>query len=232
MMVPSSNTSIEIEFARSLPRDITIHSARLALFASVEPDAIELMSQDIENASRLLATAAVDLLFVGATVPSLLKGLGHDRRMIERIEALTGVRATTTATAIIYSLTKLGVRKLVLGTPFVAAMNVPIVAFLEASGFQVLAAKGLGYDDNVEIGRLPAESASQLARELYHPDAEVFLFACTNWRLLPAIERIEAEFGRPVVTSNQASLYEALCALGRPAQLPGCGRLLNGGIRP
>ena len=226
LMVPSSNTGIEIEFVRSLPSDITIHSARLPLFASVEPDAIELMSQDIENASRLLATASVDLLFVGATVPSLLKGLGHDKKMIGRIHELTGIRATTTATAVINSLTELGVRKIVLGTPFIERMNVPIVAFLEANGFQVIATKGLGCGDNVEIGRLPAESAYQLAKELDHPDAEAFLFACTNWRLLPAIERIESGFGKPVVTSNQASLHEALCALGRPAHLPGCGRLL------
>jgi maleate isomerase len=232
LMVPSSNTSIEIEFAHSLPRDITIHSARLPLFDSVEPDAIEMMSRDIENASRLLATASVDLLFVGATVPSLLKGFGHDTKMIERIHELTGIRATTTSTAVIDSLTRLGVRKLVLGTPFIERMNVPIVAFLEASGFQVLAAKGLGYRDNVEIGRLPADSAYQLAKELHRRDAEAFVFACTNWRLLPAIERIEAEFGKPVVTSNQASLYEALCALGRPAHLSGCGRLLNGEVRP
>ncbi|MBI1991545.1 MAG: maleate cis-trans isomerase [Betaproteobacteria bacterium] len=227
LMVPSSNTGIETEFVRSLPRDITIHSARLPLFVSVEPKAIELMSQDIENASRLLATAAVDLLFVGATVPSLLKGVGHDKQMIARIRELTGIRATTTSTAVIDSLTELGVRKLVLGTPFVEPMNVPIVAFLEASGFQVIAAKGLGYGDNVEIGRLPAESAYELARELHHPDSEAFLFACTNWRILPAVERIEAEFGRPVVTSNQASLRGVLCALGRPAHLPGCGRLLD-----
>jgi maleate cis-trans isomerase len=133
---------------------------------------------------------------------------------------------------VINSLTKLGVHKLVLGTPFVESMNTPIVSFLEASGFQVIAAKGLGYRDNVEIGRLPAESAYQLAKELHHPDAEAFLFACTNWRLLPTVERIEAEFGRPVVTSNQASLHEALCVLGRPAHLPGCGRLLNGGVQP
>ena len=226
LMVPSSNTGIETEFVRSLPRDITIHSARLPLFESVEPEAIELMSQDIENASRLLATASVDLLFVGATVPSLLKGLGHDKKMIERIHALTGIDATTTSTAVIDSLTKLGVHKLVLGTPFVERMNTPIVSFLEASGFQVIAAKGLGYGDNVEIGRLPSESAYQLAKEIDHPDAEAFLFVCTNWRLLPTIERIEAEFSRPVVTSNQASLRGALCALGRPARLPGCGRLL------
>ena len=226
LMVPSSNTGIETEFVRSLPRDITIHSARLPLFESVEPEAIELMSQDIENASRLLATASVDLLFVGATVPSLLKGLGHDKKMIERIHALTGIRATTASTAVIDSLTELGVHKLVLGTPFVERMNTPIVSFLEASGFQVIAAKGLGYGDNVEIGRLPSESAYQLAKEIDHPDAEAFLFVCTNWRLLPTIERIEAEFSRPVVTSNQASLRGALCALGRPARLPGCGRLL------
>lgn len=229
LMLPSSNTGIETEFVRSLPSDITVHSARLPLFEKVDPEAIELMSRDIENASRLLATAAVDLLFVGATVPSLLNGLGHDKKMIGRIHELTGIRATTTSTAVIDSLTKLGVHKLVLGTPFIERMNVPIVTFLEASGFQVVAAKGLGYGDNVEIGRLPPESAYRLAKELDHPDAEAFLFVCTNWRLLPIIESIEAEFGKPVVTSNQASLRGALAALGRPTRLPGCGRLLADG---
>jgi maleate isomerase len=227
LMVPSSNTSIEIEFGRSLPEDISVHSARLPLFESVRPDAVEVMSQDIENASRLLATAAVDLLFVGATVPSLLKGLGHDKQMIERIHALTGVRATTTSTAVIDALTKLGVRKLVLGTPFVESMNVPIVNFLSASGFEVLAAKGLGYGDNVEIGRLRPESALEVARELDRPDAEAFLFVCTNWRLLPIIDVIEAEFRKPVVTSTQASLHGALLALQRNPRIAGCGRLLS-----
>lgn len=226
LMVPSSNTGIEADFVRSLPRDITIHTARLPLFHSVEPAAIELMSRDIENASRLLATASVNLLFVGATVPSLLGGLGHDTRMIERIRELTGIRATTTSTAVIDALGALGIRRLVLGTPFIERMNVPIVEFLEASGFRVLAWKGLGLSDNVEIGRLPPASAYELARKLDRPEAEAFLFVCTNWRVLPAIARIESDFGKAVVTSNQASLRSALHALGRPARLSECGRLL------
>ena len=132
----------------------------------------------------------------------------------------------TTSTAVIDALTKLNVRSVVLGTPFVPAMNVPIVNFLEASGYKVLAAKGLGYGDNVEIGRLRADSAYELARELDRFDADAFLFVCTNWRLLPIIEKIEADFNKPVITSTQASLYGALRALGRDPQLPGCGRLL------
>ena len=68
--------------------------------------------------------------------------------------------------------------------------------------------------DNVAIGRLPPDSALELARRIDRSDADTLVFACTNWRILAAIDRIEAELGKPVVSSTQATVHGALRALG------------------
>jgi maleate isomerase len=50
--------------------------------------------------------------------------------------------------------------------------------------------------------------------------------SCTNYRTFEVIERLEADLGKPVVTSNQATLWDALRTLGVDDDLP-LGRLFE-----
>src|SRR5919206_69395 len=88
LLVPSSNTTVEPEFYRALPRDVTLHTARLYL-TRIAPESILKMVEDMETQARLLASADVDVIVLGATAPSFLKGLGYDRELISKIEAAT-----------------------------------------------------------------------------------------------------------------------------------------------
>jgi maleate cis-trans isomerase len=228
VLIPSSNTSVESELSRALAPGVSLHSSRLSHFTGVDPAAVEVMVADIARASALLATAAVDLLFLCATVPSLLRGPGYDREIAERIRQHTGIFAETTSSAMIAALRAVGARRIVLGTPFIPAMNERIVSFLTGSGFDVLAHDGLGIEDNLTIGRLEPQSVVDVACAIDRPDADAVLLACTNWRTLASIDTLEARLGKPVITTTQASVWHILRALGLPATLPGHGRLLAG----
>lgn len=226
LLVPSSNTTVEPEFYRALPPAVTLHVARLFL-TQIAPDEILSIVQDLETQSRGLASADVDVIVLGATAPSFLKGLGYDRELIARIEAATGKRATTTSTALIAALRHLGVSRVVLGAAYDAKVNAIAQAFLEANGIEVLSAEGLGIVDNLAVGRLGGDSAYELARRIDRPDAEAIVLACTNWKTMDAIERLERELGKPVVSTTQASLWAALRVIGRIEGVPGYGRLLR-----
>ena len=226
LLVPSSNTTVEPEFYRALPAGVTLHVARLFL-TQIAPDAILSLVQDLETQSRGLASADVDVIVLGATAPSFLKGLGYDRELIARIEAATGKRATTTSTALIAALRHLGVSRVVLGAAYDAKVNAIAQAFLEANGIEVLAAHGLGMVDNLAVGRLGSDSAYELARRIDRPDAEAIVLACTNWKTMDAIERLERELGKPVISTTQASLWAALKMIGRIEGVAGYGRLLR-----
>jgi maleate isomerase len=226
LLVPSSNTTVEPEFYRALPPGVTLHVARLFL-ARITPDSILDMVQDLETQSRNLASAGVDVIVLGATAPSFIKGLGYDREIVKRIEAATGKRATTTSTALIEALQTLGVSRVVLGSAFDDSINTIARKFLEANGVEVLAAHGLGYVDNLAVGRLDVSTACDLARKIDRPDAEAIVLACTNWKTMDAIERLERELGKPVVSTVQVSVWAALRAIGRIEGVPGFGQLLR-----
>lgn len=226
LLVPSSNTTVEPEFYRALPRDVTLHVARLHL-TQIATDSIANMVSDIETQSRALASADVDIIVLGAAAPSFLKGLGYDREMAKKIEAASGKRATTTSTALIEALRHLGVSRVVLGAAYDDKVNAIAKSFLEVNGFNVLGAHGLGLVDNLVVGRLDASSAYELARKIDRPEAEAIVLACTNWKTMDAIERLERELNKPVVSTTQVSIWAALRAIGRIDGVPGYGRLLR-----
>src|SRR5918999_2676879 len=122
LMVPSSNTTVEPEFYRALPRDVTLHTARLYL-TRIAPEAILQMVQDMEAQAKLLASADVDVIVLGATAPSFLKGLGYDRELIGKIEAATGKKATTTSTALVEAIRHVGAKRVVLGSAYTDRVN-------------------------------------------------------------------------------------------------------------
>ena len=226
LLVPSSNTTVEPEFYRALPRGVTLHTARLFL-TRIAPESILRMVEDMETQAKLLASADVDVIVLGATAPSFLKGLGYDRELIAKIESVTARKATTTSTALVQALKHFGVKRVVLGSAYDEKVNGIAKAFLEASGTEVADMKGLSLVDNLVVGRLGPESAYDLAMKLNHADADAIVLSCTNWQTMESIDRIERETGKPVVTTAQASVWAALRMVGHTESIAGYGRLLR-----
>lgn len=226
LLVPSSNTTVEPEFYRALPRSVTLHTARLYL-TRIAPEAILGMVEDMEAQAKLLASADVDVIVLGATAPSFLNGLGYDRELVQKIEAATGRKATTTSTALVDAMRHLGAKRVVLGSAYDERVNGIAKAFLEASGFEVTGMKGLALVDNLVVGRLSSDTAYDLALEVNRDDVDAIVLACTNWQTMEAIERIERETGKPVISTTQASIWAALRAIGHTDPIAGYGRLLR-----
>ncbi len=226
LLVPSSNTTVETEFFRALPPGVTLHTARLFL-ATIAPESILAMVEDMERQAKLLATADVDVIVLGATAPSFLKGLGYDRELIAQIEAATGKKATTTSTALVDAIRHIGAKRVVLGSAYTVRVNDIAKAFLEASGVEVTDVKGLSLTDNLVVGRLSANTAYDIAMELDRSNADAIVLSCTNWQTMDVIERIEERTGKPVITTTQATVWAALRAIDHAEAVGGYGRLLR-----
>lgn len=193
---------------------------------TVEADSTLRIVQEIEAESKKFADADVDVIVFAATAPSSRNGIGYDRELIERISAASGRPATTASTALIEALQTLGAKKIVLAAPWSEAVNKTAAAFIEANGFSVLAQGALGLVRNLEIGLLDPQSAYDVARRIDRPEADAVMLACGNWSTFAAIERLARDLGKPVLTTNQVSLWHALKMLGS-APLRGLGVLLR-----
>jgi maleate cis-trans isomerase len=96
----------------------------------------------------------------------------------------------------------------------------------------VLAARGLNLVDNLLVGRLEAWSAYDLGHAIDRPDAEAVVLSCTNWKTMEAIERLERELGKPVLSTTQVTLWAALRIVGGVEGIAGYGQLLRDLLGP
>ncbi len=226
LLVPSSNSTVEVEFYRALPQDVSLHVGRLPI-TQVDPESIAGMVDPIDAESRKLASADVDVIVLGAAAPSFLKGMGYDREMSARIAKASGKPATTASTALLQSLAALNIKKIALGTAYTQKVTDIAIAFLRANGVEVVKSECLGLVDNLEIGRLDVGTALALGRRIACPDAQAIAFLCTNWQSMAILDQLESDTGLPVLSSTQFSVWAALKTIGYAGRIDGYGRLLR-----
>jgi maleate isomerase len=225
LLVPSSSSVQEQDFRRILPEDVTLHVARMRL-SNVEADSTLRIVQEIEVESQKLADVDVDVIIFPATAPSSRNGIGYDQELIKRISAASGKPATTASTALLEALHVLSIKRIGLGAPWGAPVNEAVAAFIEANGVKVLAQETLGFVRNLEIGLLDPKTALDIGRRVNRPEADAVILACGNWSTFSIIDQLERDLGKPVLTTNQVSLWHALKMMnGSP--LGGLGVLLR-----
>jgi maleate isomerase len=225
VLLPSSSSAQEMDIGGALPTSITLHVARMRL-NNVDAESTLRIVQEIETESQKLADVDVDVIIFPATAPSSRNGPGYDQELIKRISAASGKPATTASTALLEALHVLAVKRVALGAPWSASVNQTVAAFLEANGVEVLAQEALGLVRNLEIGLLDPQTALDVGRRVNRPEADAVMLACGNWTTFAIIDQLERDLGKPVLTTNQVSLWHALKMMGAKP-LDGLGVLLR-----
>ncbi len=231
VMVPSTNTSCEADFQMVAPRDVTIHGQRLWITNDDEGEAgMERMNSEIESGARYLATAKVDVVAYGCTTGSFYKGSGWDRDMIELIERKAGVPAVATSPSAVEALRHFGVKKVSVASPYPEWNNQKLHAYLEAAGFEVLNVEGeprAAKAGPQGINDQDPEDIATFASGVCRSEADALFCSCTAWRSMEVVDELERRTGKPVVTSNQATVWAAFRKVGVHQPIHRYGKLLE-----
>jgi maleate cis-trans isomerase len=231
VLVPAGNPTVEPEFYRMTPTGVTIHFARLDSGAGAPgtPEAMERRTlgylDALPDAVRTLADVRPAVIVLAHTGVSYLNGAAGEAALAGRLTELAGTRATTAAGAISAGLRQLGVKRLALATPYPESISAAGRAFWAASGFEIVGYHRL--PDVANIYEETEERAYTLGRAADVAAAEAVLISGTGLPTAGIIERLERDLGKPVVTSQQASLWRALRLAGITDAVPGFGRLLR-----
>jgi len=228
VIVPPTNTVNEAEWNLAAPEGVSIHAARMALHTDTASAAGKAaLYADLDIAVKSLAPAGVAVIAYGCTAGSMIS---PRHALPEYMSSLVGLPCVTTAAAIVDALEVLGAVRIAVATPYDQRLNDHEVGFLESQGLEVSAIKGLGYGANGPskyplIHRVPGQRIKELVHEVDSAQAEAVVISCTDFPSLGLINELEAELGKPVVTSNQATLWAALRAAGIMDSLPTLGAL-------
>ena len=162
------------------------------------------MKDEIADAAKLLSDAHPDVIVFHCTDTSMTQGPQGEGNILDIVKDATGIDAMATSRLVLEALQTLGMKKVVLLTPYKS--NKAVIDYLTAAGVTVLRDVAMKLEAKDFGSVTPAEWA-RLAKENDRPDSDGVFLSCTNTTQIEAIADIEKMLGKPVVNSNQAVLW-------------------------
>jgi maleate isomerase len=136
--------------------------------------------------------------------------------------------ALTSAQAIGRALRALGAGKIAMVTPYSEEVIARAKRYYEMKfGIDVVASESLGASNAYAIGKMDAGAAQAAFARIDSPAVAALMVPGGNFPTMDRIAAWERQFGKPVVTTNQATLWAILRAMRMAAPLAGKGRLLE-----
>lgn len=222
---------LDDEFWRCVPPGVTVHVTRarsnLTLgqgrtYAEGHSHVAE--GPYIEDSARTFTLIKPAAVAYACTSVSFAMGVGYDATICRRIREASGSPATTTATAMVEALRALGLRRVAVAAPYLDEVCARLRRFLEDSGFTVTSLENLNLR-GMAITEVTGAEVYQLGKRADRPDAEGLFISCTNLRTLDVLEALEQDLGKPVVSSNLATMWHAVRLAGLDPCLDGLGSL-------
>ncbi len=214
VILPSVNITTESEFYRCLPEGVTAHFTRME-FKEATPEYYERMIDDVPAGARMLSHAEVNAIIFACTSGSLYGGLGYDQKIISKMKEQAGIPVSTTSTAVIEAFKTMGVKKVAVATPYEDWINKLEKNFFEGSGVPVLNIQGLGCQ-GIDVCEVHPETLYRFAKAQDREEADALFLSCMGLRTLEILSRLESDLGKPVLSSNQVTLWKLFKLCGIP----------------
>ena len=214
LIVPCDLT-LDREYWELVPPEVTVHITRtgfhdggldLAFVRGVaDPD-------EVAYATRSLSKIDPAVIAFACTSGSFVDGLAGEQALRETMLQNGAREAVTTSGALIEALGELGVRRVGLGTPYVAEIGDRLPTFCAEAGFEPVSAAHLALPDVVH--ELTDDAVRELARAAFAPAAEAVFLACTGVPTVHLLAELRDELGVPVLSANQVTMWAALRRAG------------------
>jgi len=229
ILVPPGNPTVEPETMQLCPRGVSLHYTRMVAHGTTGAHA----GQDERNRTQiahldenvaLLAMVKPHAILMAHTATSYTLGQQGEADLVARMEQRHGIPFLTAFGSVVAALHHLGATRVAYATPYDLASTMQGKAHLESYGFQVAA---FGQLPNVSnIYDESAERAYQLGRQVDVADAQVLFLSGVGMPTLDAIDALERDLGKPVISSTSAMMWHALRTIGVREPMAGAGRLL------
>lgn len=218
LVVPSSNTVMEVDLYRNVPKNMSLHTARMYLEVATREAEMRMIEEFASEAAASVKTVKPHFVVFGCTSAGSLGGPEYDLEIQRRLSAITGVPTIGVFSSVREALKRLNPSSIAVITPYVDELNKYIKEGLEGDGLEVVAIHGMGIEVNVEIADVAPEKIAAFAKDkLKGLKADAVFVSCTNFRAMEALPLLKEEFGPSVVTSNAATM-EAILAMGKRIQ--------------
>lgn len=188
---------------------------------------------DLGDHDRLLEGAAaladrgVAVVVWACTSGSFVFGWEGASQQVDRLADRLGVPASSTSFAFVEAARSLGARRVAVAASYPREVAERFVAFLDRAGITVTHLGSAGIVTAQEVGTLTRGAVVALVEGIDRSGAEAVLVPDTAMRTAAHLADLEEAAGRPVLTANQVTMWEALRLAGRRPRGAGLGALFG-----
>ncbi|MDF1750132.1 MAG: Asp/Glu racemase [Alphaproteobacteria bacterium] len=226
VVVLASDHTLEHEFWEMVAQPgVALHFSRIANSPIITPTTLAAMEASIASqAAVILPGAPLGVLAYGCTSATIVLG---EERIFDQIRAgRPEALPTTPITAAFAAFEALAVQRIAVLTPYTPDVNAIVRRYIMAKGYEVPVFGSFNEADDNVAARISADSLRHAILSLgRRADVDAVFVSCTSIRIANAIQSLEAELNKPVMSSNHVMAWHCLRLAGIQDRLPQWGRL-------
>lgn len=169
---------------------------------------------DLGGPDRLAEGAAAldrpDAVIWACTSGSFVFGLDGARRQVAPLAEQLGVPASSTSFAFVNAIGSMGVERVAVAATYPPDVTEAFASFLAEAGIAVVATGAEDIITATEVGTFGPERVVGFVTSGDHPEAEAVLVPDTALHSVGVVDELEARLGKPVLTANLVTMWEAL----------------------
>jgi maleate cis-trans isomerase len=184
--------------------------------------------RDIGSAARLhagattLAERGADVAVWACTSGSFVFGWEGAQRQAAALAAHFGAPASSTSLAFVEALRALGAQRVAIAATYPVPVTACLVELFHDAGIEVLDSVSRGIFTGAEVGTLGEAAVVEMVRRSDRIGADAVVVPDTALHTARSLDALEESVGKPVLTANQVSVWEAL-RLARRERPPSAG---------
>ncbi|WP_372351461.1 decarboxylase [Streptomyces sp. KL116D] len=174
-----------------------------------------------------LRLSGAEAVVWACTSGSFVFGWEGAHEQVRSLARAAGLPASSTSFAFAHAIREVGARRVAVAATYPEDVAGHFATFLKAAGAEVLSVRGSGIITAAEVGTWGWDEVLAMARAGDHPDAEAVLLPDTALHTAAYVRDLEQQLGKPVLTANQVTVWEALRLVDRRINAPALGALFT-----
>ncbi|MER9664793.1 arylmalonate decarboxylase [Mesorhizobium sp. M0159] len=218
--------TIEEDMFNLAPNGVGVHFQRAPMANKVDVETLSAMASGIGDAAALIVPEVqLDVICYACTSGSVV--IGEDNVFAELTRGAPGAKPTSIISGVMRALKAVNARKITIATPYVDPVNEIERVYMEERGFEILNIQGLNIENDEDMVRVTPDYIYEFAKQVDRADSDAIFISCGALRSVDIIQALEAESGKPVITSNQAMMWDCLRLAGVNDRSDKYGRLFK-----
>ena len=234
VIIPSTNTAVEYDLQKVLPRGVTWHPSR---FWVESPDLssdnsflhfLDLIRKDIPISIRNVLDCKPDHIMMGMSAETFWGGVEGNKDFIEKVrEQIGDLGLTTGANAMNDALRLMNAKKIAVLTPYQPIGDQNVQLYFSECGYEVKKVIGLKCPTATSIAEVPIPDVVEAVKELHKEDVDAIIQVGTNLSTMDIFPTLERYLNTPCIPINVTTMWHALRANGIKDQFDGLGQLFE-----